>query len=111
MDVALIFEYDYSSCKLTNDGKLYLSDRCLTTSRKQSESEIISQLFEYWNQYYQCSSTQHIFNYKTVITYLELTGEGRTCSHNSWPYEKSRVDFLLKNLNYTYNYEDLRWFD
>ena len=56
-DMALVFEYDYSSCQLTNDGKLLLPDGCFTTPLKQSESEIISQLFEHWNQHSSMTST------------------------------------------------------
>ena len=54
---ALVFEYDYSSCQLTNDGKLLLPDGCFTTPLKQSESEIISKLIEHWNQHSSTTST------------------------------------------------------
>ncbi|XP_065908403.1 macrophage-expressed gene 1 protein-like [Dysidea avara] len=104
-EMALVFEYDYSSCQLTNDGKLLLPDGSYTTPVKKSNVEIISQLFDHWSNYTSMTSASINIEGHSIFSLIsgKFSAEHVSAKTNMYNHKSFHILIQIRQTVYRVN--------
>jgi len=68
LDKGQVFQYNYSACKISSDGKYLLPDNVFLIPRQRSNVEVFAELFSHWDDYK--SMTSASINVETTANFF-----------------------------------------
>lgn len=76
LDMGQVFFYNYSTCKVSSDGRYLLPDSVFLIPEQQSRVDVFSEFFDHWDNY--TSTTSNSINVDVSTSYADINAKFST---------------------------------